>query len=450
MWTHTELKALETRENSYRLSEPTEGKRGSGRLIFEVKPNGNKYFYFRYFRKLEDEKSKPVFVLIDRFKPTPKAQGMTLEDARQLALNWGELLIEGTDIKSYLEGKALEEQARIQRIEDEKLQGSFLDLMESYLSAMKANGKRSHPYVRGSLKRHVYIPFPAMLNKKANVISSDDIQLILAKMIDSGITTHCNRVRSYLHTAFAHGLKQDNNPRRYAVESVKFNLAFNPVSHIPRQDDFEVVGEHVICEKDIRYTWANMVSNHFIAGLAFKLAIVTGQRAGEIVRLRWHDVDFDDMSFLIPSSVSKNKRDHIVPMNNLSLDVLKELHSITGESEFLFPAKNGTKLSLVKHMWSETLSKIILSFCNQTKQIDKFIARDIRRTWKTIAGKAGLDKSIRDRIQNHALTDVSSKHYDRYDYLPEKRQAMNIWNDYLDLIIHPEKKVTHINSKKKA
>ncbi len=24
----------------------------------------------------------------------------------------------------------------------------------------------------------------------------------------------------------------------------------------------------------------------------------------------------------------------------------------------------------------------------------------------------------------HALQDVSSKHYDRYDYLPEKRQAM--------------------------
>ena len=49
------------------------------------------------------------------------------------------------------------------------------------------------------------------------------------------------------------------------------------------------------------------------------------------------------------------------------------------------------------------------------------IARVIRRTVKTLMGKAGIDKAIRDRIQNHSLQDVSSKYYDRYDYLPEKR-----------------------------
>jgi hypothetical protein len=30
--------------------------------------------------------------------------------------------------------------------------------------------------------------------------------------------------------------------------------------------------------------------------------------------------------------------------------------------------------------------------------------RDLRRTWKTLAGKAGVPKDIRDRIQNHALS----------------------------------------------
>jgi len=41
--------------------------------------------------------------------------------------------------------------------------------------------------------------------------------------------------------------------------------------------------------------------------------------------------------------------------------------------------------------------------------------RDLRRTWKTLAGKAGVSKEIRDRIQNHALQDVSSKAYDRWE-----------------------------------
>src|SRR3546814_11507025 len=50
--------------------------------------------------------------------------------------------------------------------------------------------------------------------------------------------------------------------------------------------------------------------------------------------------------------------------------------------------------------------------------------RDLRRTFKTLAGKAGVSKEIRDRLQNHALQDVSSKNYDRWNYMPEKRAGM--------------------------
>jgi hypothetical protein len=43
---------------------------------------------------------------------------------------------------------------------------------------------------------------------------------------------------------------------------------------------------------------------------------------------------------------------------------------------------------------------------------------------------------MRDRLQNHAQRgDVSSRHYDKYDYLPERRAAMAKWADYLDRII---------------
>jgi hypothetical protein len=41
-------------------------------------------------------------------------------------------------------------------------------------------------------------------------------------------------------------------------------------------------------------------------------------------------------------------------------------------------------------------------------------------------------------LQNHALTDLSTKHYDRYDYLKEKREAIQKWNKYLERIIGGE------------
>jgi hypothetical protein len=60
----------------------------------------------------------------------------------------------------------------------------------------------------------------------------------------------------------------------------------------------------------------------------------------------------------------------------------------------------------------------------------------VRRTFKTLAGDAGLSKEMRDRLQNHAKgTDISSKHYDRYDYLSERRAAMAKWETYLGLVL---------------
>lgn len=47
-----------------------------------------------------------------------------------------------------------------------------------------------------------------------------------------------------------------------------------------------------------------------------------------------------------------------------------------------------------------------------------------------LAGHAGLSKDDRDRLQCHAQSDVSSRHYDRYEYLKEKRQAMDKWSDW--------------------
>lgn len=37
----------------------------------------------------------------------------------------------------------------------------------------------------------------------------------------------------------------------------------------------------------------------------------------------------------------------------------------------------------------------------------------------------------RDRLQNHARVDVSSRHYDRYSYMDEKREAMDIWDKFV-------------------
>jgi len=446
MWTDRSIKAIQPRKRSFRLSENT-NKRGGGRLVLEVKENGAKYFFFQYFRK-QAGKSKRTYVTIGRFKESAKTTGFSLSDARDEALKYEKILKQGLDVKTSIEEGKLEEQKRIRKIDSAKLQGSLGQLTDSYLAAMEADGKRSHESVRRSLRIYLDEPFPKLIKRKANTIEADDVRLILSRMIDKGVTTHTNRVRSYLHAAFSHGLKQDNNPRRYSKEAVKFNLKYNPVSFVPKQADFERVGEHVVSEKEIKIIRDKLPKVSLITSWAVKLAFTTGQQLGEIIRVRWRDIDFDDQLMTIPASVSKNKIEHIVPLEDLSWAVIEDMKEITGDYEYLFPSSHKGTFKDGKHICSTTISKVIREYTTEHKKVRKFIARDIRRTVKTLMGKAGIDKAIRDRVQNHSLQDVSSKHYDRYDYLREKRQALKVWNDYLDLIINPSKKVTHIGKKR--
>ena len=47
----------------------------------------------------------------------------------------------------------------------------------------------------------------------------------------------------------------------------------------------------------------------------------------------------------------------------------------------------------------------------------------------------GISLEMRNRLQGHAMTDVGSTHYDRWHYLPEKREAMRTWATGLSEII---------------
>ena len=49
--------------------------------------------------------------------------------------------------------------------------------------------------------------------------------------------------------------------------------------------------------------------------------------------------------------------------------------------------------------------------------------------------KHGLQKYILDKVQNHSQYDVSSKHYVRWGFIDEKREAMTQWNKILTEIL---------------
>jgi integrase len=213
------------------------------------------------------------------------------------------------------------------------------------------------------------------------------------------------------------------------------------------------MGERHLSADEVATLWSRIgkeaMSLPFALYLKLSLAL-GGQRVQELLHAEWSEFDFKQGVWAIPMarrkirSKAKHSEPHLVPLTDLSLDLLEQLRKLSGDGKYLFPQHSDEKKkSENKPRSADGLNQAIKRFCtpygkSERAPFELFSGRDIRRTWKSLAGQAGLSKEIRDRIQGHAFGDVASQHYDRYDYWPEKRAAMEKWCRWLEHLVSGE------------
>lgn len=415
MLTVAEIKGLKPKSYPY-YKWDSNGERGVGKLGIQVTPNGTKQFTFRYYIQ-----GKVNFISLGRFP------GLSLTKARESIKQYGVMLQEGLNPKAEIARKD-KLKLKAERLEAQK--GSVDQLFISYTKQMEKDGKRTFKAVLSALQKEVYPHIDP--NIKAKDVTTHDIILILSHIIRRGAPVHSNRVRSYLMAAFNHGLKHDNDPANY-IEDAKFGLAFNPVSSIPKQKHAEKVGNHFLSLEELRQLLWDMENEltrfkmgHDVRNLLSLCFYTGGQRPYELVSSRKEAINWEQKTLLIVADISKSKIDHLVPLTAAALQILRDQCSSHPDSEYIFPHR----LEPHKHLRTDSLARAVSRY-RETTDVRYFIPRDIRRTCKTLMGELGISKEIRDRLQNHALQDVSSKHYDRYGYLREKRAALESWENRL-------------------
>jgi integrase len=433
------VKNLKPKDAPYEVVEGTSEytKRGAGRLLIRVRPTGTKEWYFRY-----KHMGKIVYYKVGTFPSytVSEARAKYNELSHDYQLN--------TDVKGVLAKKA-QETAQKTAEENQKYQielgrGSFKQLTDAYVSSLRKAGKRSADEAEGIFERYVYRHQPEIESIKANLIDKDHIRNLLARMIRRGITTQSNRTRSYLRAAFQYGLEQDNDPLTYTIDSVKFHLEVNPVALVPRQKSFEIPGERVLSDRELSDLWYALsdcrdmvIRPVFIMKSFIRFVIaVGGQRILELLRIEWNHIDEERQAVVIPKENSKTARVHAVPLSTYAVSILAELKNVTGEGKYIFQGQGfGSNADNDQHLRSDSVSRTIARYRKRHADVESFNLQDIRRTVKTVLGAQGVDKQSRDRLQNHAFLDVSSVHYDRYDYFEEKKLAISAWDDYLDTIL---------------
>jgi integrase len=399
------------------IKENSKG-RGQGVFVARILTNGNVDFYFRYFID-EKEKSKKI----GRYG---KTHGLfTLAKAKVKFRELSALYQSGKDPKVHEQeiAQKLEDEERAQREIERKKQmhGSIGQLSEFFLDHLKQTAGETHfRNVRNAFKNDLDI---IDLEKKASDITKGDIIEILHVIAGRGSEIMANRMRSYLSAMFEYGMVFDDSTESIAKHT-QFFIQSNPVSKVQRIVKNEKRGDRSLNEDEVRIFWRALDKSEMSVFRinAFKLMLLTGSRVKEIADLRWNEIDYSDQTINLPPERTKNNRAHIIPINETMLKIIDNNPRLN--EIYLFPAVNNKESQKVDG-FSQALSRLL-----EKTGIKKFTPRDLRRTFKTLTGKAGISKEIRDRLQNHSLQDVSSLHYDKYDYLKEKRDAMKIWNDF--------------------
>jgi integrase len=231
----------------------------------------------------------------------------------------------------------------------------------------------------------------------------------------------------WISAAFSYGMRSANSYFEPAG-SVDWGLQFNPVAAIKADTAASRARERTLTRDEFRLLWRWLadVAPGNRAASAMQLMMVTGQRPGEILRL--NESNYDKLEGMLEWSTTKNGRAHSIPLPRQARAILDGLKP--NEHGLYCPRVYNT----AEPMRAYTCDRLIANFIEETGT-PHFINRDLRRTFKTLAGAAGLSKEIRDRLQNHARSDVSSKHYDKWDYVPEKRAAMSTWEAFVDILV---------------
>lgn len=420
MFTDPFIRALKAKRTSYKLSE--HAPRGEGRLIVRVLPNGTKEFFYRYRPNGEDKT-----LMLGRYDQTGR-NGKTLAGIRKALRDRRELQRETGDVKEHLKLQA-------RKLDVERRRGSLGQLLDAYVAHLRAEGKaESASDAENIFKNHVTKAFPAIANSKANEVTADDTKTILAKMVGAGITRQVNKARSYLRAAFGYGLAADHDPRRTSGSGeVLFGLKGIPIASKPIRE-FERTLERALSEAELREYWKGLDKLPRIqaATLRFNLALAC-QRPTQLLRADWSAFDLSANTLLLRDPKGRGgSRDHLLPLPAFALEQLKPLRQINGGAPGPFSSDGKRRLAV------DTLTRAVaeVSAKLEKRKIQPFQQRDLRRTAETMLQKMGIDREIRAHLLSHGRTQgVQGKHYERYDFLPEKRAALEKWARNLQRII---------------
>lgn len=384
-----EIQATKAREKAYGLAD------GNG-LFLWVTPKGQKYWHFRY--RLEGKQpriSLGVFPQISLAMAREKAA-----EARALVNRD----IDPAQKRKQDKQETLEAQTHLFKTAAE-------EWYESKVDADRAASTVGN--MRTYLDKDI---LPVLGNKCLPDITRADCTAVQTRIEKRNALNVSKKVRGWLREIFSRAIAKglcENNPASELRFIAKEAPKAKPYPHLLERElpDF--------------LRALDKSTSRVVNCTAAWMAIYIACRPGMVRQAVWSEIDLDKGLWGIEAKKMKMRRMHVTPLPTQLIDLLKELHKITGRQQYLFPGI-GTKNPMISE---NTINQVI----QRIGYKGRMVGHGSRHTASTLLREHRWAKQYVDAQLSHKEQGISGD-YNHAVYLTPRRHMMQWYADYLDAL----------------
>jgi integrase len=134
-----------------------------------------------------------------------------------------------------------------------------------------------------------------------------------------------------------------------------------------------------------------------------RMLLLTGARRGEVLAMRWADLDLEAGVWVKPSAHTKQKKAHRVP---LSAPARQLLVGIPQAGEYVFPGRSGGYRVEIKGNWQAI---------RKAARLEGVRVHDLRHSYASILASAGLSLPIIGALLGHTQAQTTARYAHLFD-----------------------------------
>jgi integrase len=176
-----------------------------------------------------------------------------------------------------------------------------------------------------------------------------------------------------------------------------------------------------------------------------ELVILTACRSGEIRKMQWDEIDFEEKTFTIPASRMKAKVAHRVPLTPRVLQLLENQRDKTALRQGLvYRSRAGTPVT------DMALTKFLRDNRVTSDTKGRFAtAHGFRSSFRDWASENGYANDLAERTLAHSFRSVIEAAYHRTDLLEQRRIMMLQWENHCRQNVRSDDERRHDLEKKR-